>query len=93
MAAQDLLSKTKKILQKKRKDYGPADKILGDIAARWSITLETKINAEQVVLCMMDLKHTRLCKDNGDLDSQLDMCGYASLLYEMTNDDEEEDED
>ncbi|CAB4220248.1 hypothetical protein UFOVP1621_1, partial [uncultured Caudovirales phage] len=40
--------------------------------------------AAEVVLCMMDLKLTRLARDPGHQDSILDLVGYAAILHEVT---------
>ena len=54
------------------------------IAARWSLTLGHPVTPAQVVLCMMDLKLTRLARDPGHQDSILDLVGYAAILHEVT---------
>lgn len=53
------------------------------IAARWSLTLGTSISAQQVVLCMIDLKLARLAHDPQHRDSAIDVIGYAALLPEV----------
>ena len=55
------------------------------IAARWSATLGREITPAQVVLCLLDLKLTRLVHDPAHEDSAVDVCGYAALLRELTN--------
>jgi hypothetical protein len=46
--------------------------------------LATPLRRPQVVLCMMDLKLTRLARDPGHQDSILDLVGYAAILHEVT---------
>ena len=53
------------------------------IAARWSLTLGHPVTAAQVVLCMIDVKLTRLTRDPKHQDSALDVAGYAALLHEV----------
>jgi hypothetical protein len=54
------------------------------IAARWSLTLGTKVSPAQVALCLIDLKLARLARDPKHLDSQVDVAGYAACLREIT---------
>jgi Domain of unknown function (DUF6378) len=53
------------------------------VAARWSITLGVPITGEQVVLCLIDLKLTRLCHDPRHYDSAVDLAAYTALLQEV----------
>ena len=53
------------------------------IAARWSITLGHAVTPAQVVLCMIDLKLTRLAHNPSHTDSVADVIGYAALLPEV----------
>jgi hypothetical protein len=55
-----------------------------DVAKRWSVTLSTEISAAQVVLCLIDLKLARLAHDPAQLDSIVDVAGYAAVLREVT---------
>ena len=54
------------------------------VAARWSITLGGTVTPAQVVLCMIDLKLTRLAHDPSHHDNIADVIGYAALLPEVT---------
>ena len=44
----------------------------------------TRLTPAQVVLCMIDLKLTRLARDPKHQDSMLDIAGYAAVLHEVT---------
>ena len=52
--------------------------------ARWSITLGHPVTPAEVMLCMIDLKLTRLAHDPTHRDSVVDIIGYAALLPEVT---------
>ena len=83
MTSWSILGHTAKVLEERRDDYGdPADQFKA-IAARWSITLDTPVTPAQVVLCLIDLKLTRLTYDPGHVDSMVDVIGYAALLREV----------
>ena len=79
-----LLEQAADLVNRRRREYGrPAD-LFEHIAARWSLTLGTKVSPAQVVLCMIDLKLARLTRDPNHLDSQIDVAGYAVVLREVT---------
>ena len=54
------------------------------IAARWSLTLGHPVTPAEVVLCMIDLKLTRLVRDPKHPDSIIDLVGYSAVLHEVT---------
>ena len=56
---------------------------MATVAARWSITLGHPVTPAQVVLCLIDLKLTRLAHDPKHHDSVCDVVGYAALLPEV----------
>jgi hypothetical protein len=83
MTSWSILGHTAKVLEERRDDYGdPADQFKA-IAARWSITLGMPVTPAQVALCMIDLKLVRLAYDPGNVDSVVDVIGYAALLREI----------
>jgi hypothetical protein len=51
-------------------------------AKLWSAILGVEVTAEQVALCMMLVKISRLCQTPDHIDSIVDIAGYA-LTYEM----------
>jgi len=67
------------------KVYGPAKKNHEDIAKIWSVILGKEITAEQVVMCMMGLKISRLIKTPEHADSWVDLCAYGAIGGEITN--------
>ena len=74
------------VLRHRRERYGDPKVNFAQIAARWSMTLGTKVTPAQVALCLIDLKMARLSRDPRDLDSQTDVAGYAACLREVTRD-------
>jgi hypothetical protein len=54
------------------------------LAKRWSITLGRTVTPAQAVMCLIDLKLTRLAHDPRHQDSILDIAGYAAVLHEVT---------
>jgi hypothetical protein len=84
MSAATLLDQAAHVQRDRQATYGDASKAMAAIAARWSLTLGHPVTAAEVVLCMMDLKLTRLTRDPGHQDSILDLVGYAAILHEVT---------
>jgi hypothetical protein len=84
MSADTLLDQAAFALRERQAAYGDAGKAMAAIAARWSLTLGHPVTPAQVVLCMMDLKLTRLARDPVHQDSILDLVGYAAILHEVT---------
>ena len=48
------------------------------------ISIGRLVTPAEVVLCMIDLKLTRLARDPRHRDSILDIAGYAAVLHEVT---------
>ena len=68
------------------------DEVYGDpltnherIAELWSAILNTDITREEVVLCMIAVKMSRLCRSPEHADSWVDIAGYAAIGGEMTD--------
>ena len=72
------------VLTDRSKTYGDPRQSMAAIAARWSLTLGHPVTPAEVVLCMIDLKLTRLARDPRHQDSILDIAGYAAVLHEVT---------
>ncbi len=83
MTSQMVLKRAAEVIAERQETYGDPAKSMATIAARWSITLGQPISPEYVVLCLLDLKLTRLCHDPGHYDSAIDLAAYASLLQEV----------
>tara|TARA_R100000951_G_scaffold116383_2_gene127946 strand:+ start:3623 stop:3931 length:309 start_codon:yes stop_codon:yes gene_type:complete len=68
------------------------DEIYGDpttnherIAEMWSSILNVDVRAEEVVLCMIAVKMSRLCRTPHHEDSWVDIAGYAALGGEIAD--------
>jgi len=72
------------VITRRRREYGEPADLFEQVAARWSLTLGTRISPAQVVLCLIDLKLARLTHDPRHLDSQIDFAGYAAVLREVS---------
>ena len=84
MTGEQLLQHAANIIAERGATYGNAATSMTSVAARWSITLGCTVTPAQVVLCMIDLKLTRLTHDPKHNDSTADVIGYAALLPEVT---------
>jgi hypothetical protein len=83
MTGEQMLHSAARLLDERRKSYGDPAASMAAIATRWSVTLGHPITAAQVVLCLIDLKLTRLAHDPKHLDSMRDVVGYAAVLREV----------
>ena len=70
------------------------DEVYGDplanhqrIADLWSAILDVDVEPEEVVLCMIAVKMSRLCSTITHEDSWVDIAGYAALGSEITDED------
>jgi len=84
MSAGGILKHAADVLAERTQTYGAPDKAMAAIAVRWSITLGHPVTPAEVVLCMIDLKLTRLVRDPRHQDSILDIAGYAAVLSEVS---------
>jgi hypothetical protein len=84
MTSEQILQQAAAIIAERGAAYGDAAESMSTVAARWSSTLGHTVTPAQVVLCMIDLKLTRLTHDPKHHDSTLDVLGYAALLPEVT---------
>lgn len=55
-----------------------------DIAGHWSIILGHPVSADQVVLCMIALKLSRLSRNPQHADSWVDVAGYSACGAEIS---------
>jgi Domain of unknown function (DUF6378) len=83
MNAEQLLEHAADVVTRRRREYGEAVDLFGDIAKRWSLVLGVEVSPAQAVLCLLDVKMTRLARDPKHLDSQVDVAGYAAILREV----------
>lgn len=63
----------------RRQDYGGVEESFERIAKLWSVVIGTDVTAEQVALCMVQLKLARLFVTPNHTDSWVDIIGYAAL--------------
>ena len=84
MTSEEMLQQAADIIAERGAAYGDVTSSMSATAERWSITLGHAVTPAQVVLCMIDLKLTRLAHDPMHRDSVLDVIGYAALLPEVT---------
>lgn len=83
MSAENLLLQAAEIVKQRRAAYGHSKTMMASVARRWSETLGQTVTPEEVVLCLIDLKLTRLAHDPQHRDSILDVAGYAAVLDEV----------
>lgn len=84
--AQILRTAEKLINGQRAKDYGDACENFQRIADLWAPILRTPVTAEQVALCMAQVKIARLITSPGHEDSWIDLAGYAALGGEIASD-------
>jgi hypothetical protein len=72
------------VIADRRATYGDPAASMATVAARWSVTLGHPVTPAEVMLCMIDLKLTRLAHHPTHRDSVVDVIGYAALLPEVT---------
>ncbi len=85
MTGEQMLYHVAGILAERGTAYGDAATSMAAVAARWSITLGRTVTPAQVVLCLIDLKLTRLTHNPKHHDSIADVIGYAALMSEIMN--------
>ncbi len=85
MNVREILDRAAGIIESRRAQYGDPLSLFEEIAQRWSLTLGTDITPAQAVLCLLDLKLSRLARDPRHADSLLDLIGYAIVLQEVTD--------
>jgi hypothetical protein len=79
-----ILEDAARIISDRRALYGDPVASMANVAARWSVTLGQPVTPAEVILCMIDLKLTRLAHDPTHYDSIVDVIGYAALLPEVS---------
>ena len=84
MNADLVLALAERAVEDRRNDYGNPAEFFRWLARRWSLTLGHEVTPEQVVLCLIDLKHERLRRNPAHRDSLVDIAGYAACLAELT---------
>jgi hypothetical protein len=83
VSAVGFLKRVAQVLEDRGAAFGDPKAQMTAIAQRWSITLGTPVTAQQVALCMIDLKLARLAHDPDYADGPVDVIGYAALIPEI----------
>jgi hypothetical protein len=86
MPDENVLQEANRIIHgERRQSYGGALESFGRIAELWEPILGVEVTAEQVALCMIQLKVARYI--NGQQrDSVVDIAGYAGCLEQISED-------
>jgi len=84
MSGVAMLKEAAHIVAERSKSYGSPAQSMELLAKRWSLTIGHNVTPAQVVMCLIDLKLTRLSHDPSHQDSILDIAGYAAVLQEVS---------
>lgn len=88
LVAEKTLKQTIEIIKDRGEHYGGVQQNWNDTAKIWNGILSSKLKHEitpaDVGMLMIGLKLSRLKNTPDHRDSQIDICGYASLLGEMS---------
>jgi len=74
------------VSQDREREHGDASNNFKTISGLWSSYLGYYIPVESVPVMLMLLKVARTRENPSNIDNYVDMCGYASLAAEYTND-------
>ena len=83
MTGEAMLKHAAALVANRRETYGDPAASMAELASRWSITLGHPVTPSQAVLCLIDLKLTRLGHDPKHQDSICDLAGYSAILQEV----------
>ena len=84
MSGEAMLRHAATVVAERSRAYGAPAGSMELLAKRWSITLGRTVTPAQAVMCLIDLKLTRLAHDPHHQDSILDIARYAAVLHEVT---------
>ena len=79
MSAVGFLKRVAQVLEDRGAAYGDPKTQMETIARRWSITLGTPVTAQQVALCMIQVKVARQLNRH-TRDNLIDLIGYTLTL-------------
>lgn len=88
MTSEQILAQAAAMIAERGATYGEARSMMAAIAARWSLTLQHPVTPSQVVLCMIDLKLTRLTHSHLHQDSWVDAAAYAAIGGALASEEE-----
>ena len=83
MTGPELLEQAARVVAARRGEYGQPTDVFEQIARRWSLVLGVEVSPAQAVLCMLDVKMARLSRGPKQLDSIVDIAGYAGCLAQV----------
>ncbi len=83
MNGESLLKNALRVFEERRAEYGGAERMHVAIAKRWSLVLGYEVSAQDVALCMLEMKLARLTFNPAHTDSIIDVAGYAAVLAEL----------
>ena len=85
MTRDEILDKAADLITASRDEmYGDPRTNNQRIADLWSVILGVEVDADEVILCMIAVKMSRLIKTPEHEDSWVDIAGYAALGGEIT---------
>jgi hypothetical protein len=84
MTADEFLRHAAAVVRDRRSGYGDPADLLGRVAARWSQVIGAEVTPVQVGLWLLDLKLARLAAAPHQLDSLVDLAGYAACVREIS---------
>jgi len=86
MNRREILEKADEFISASRDEiYGDPARNHERIAEMWSAILGIDVKAEEVALCMIAVKMSRLCQTPEHEDSWVDIAGYAALGGEIAD--------
>ena len=86
MNSREILEKADEFISASRDEiYGDPARNHERIAEMWSAILGIDVKAEEVALCMIAVKMSRLCQTPQHEDSWVDIAGYAALGGEIAD--------
>ena len=77
------LQRAIEILAERGESDGSPHVVFENVSKRWSLTLGVEVSADQVVICLIELKLARLKSNPRHQDSILDVAAYAGILGEI----------
>jgi hypothetical protein len=84
MSRFDCLVMAREAVTARADHYGTPESNFERIAALWSVVLERPVTAEQVALCLGQVKVARLIQTPQHRDSWVDLAGYAACGFEVS---------
>ena len=82
--AQKCLELAEAAVKDRRASYGSPDANYHRLSSLWSAVLETDVSVLETVLCLIQMKISRLMNDPTHADSWVDIAGYAAIGYEIS---------